>query len=325
MKLFPCLLCVLAAVPTAAVNKPLSSNGLRRVLSSARLLEDSRAQQGERAVEDYVQGYSMQFLNCVGDEAIQDVSEYANDDYTSGQYGVVFFRMCPNKYCSTDSSKRPICKEGYANFAISISSYISAYVQDQADIMQYDADWDMSKIGGCNAYNNNFGTYYVGPSCSADGSDINLALFEDYQCQHKSSTSFESISNGANLPYSNGGLIASGCLACADYGDDGAYDVRDICMDLYSLAPLKCESWPMMHYYWDAMTEIYRYGQDTTGCKKIELLSRKSASATSEVQSIVFLSLLVLISVGAGYYYTIWWKNSEYHRHRFYILGFRHI
>jgi hypothetical protein len=314
MKLSASMLAAVAASMASASassssSLAMSSNGLRNVLSKARRLDD-RAQQGEQAVEDYIQGFSLQFLKCVGDEAIDDVQD---DDDSSGQYGVVFFRMCPNQYCNNGGT----CSgDGYADFAISMASYVGAYIEDQADNMQWDDNMDMDNFAGCNQYEIEGGddgvSYYTGPTCMEDGSDIRIGLFQDYQCQYEAEESFESISNGATLPFSEGGLISTNCVACAEYEDDGNYDVKDICMDLYDLAPLKCESWEMRHYYWDYKTEIYRYGQDTTGCKNISFLTREPVRQASQVGEIFMLFFLVAISVGGGYYYTIWWSKSEY-------------
>ena len=312
-----------ASISNTKFDRPLSRNGMRKLLSNARRMEqeeDNRGEQGEQAVEDYIHGYSLQFVECVPDEAIQDANgddrrrrqldEYYGDD---GFYGVVFFRLCPNESCGENGS----CNSSDdAHFAITLQSYVQLYLEDQAENYQWDDDMMgyVDNFDTCELYEaeNNGGLYYyVGPTCTEDGLDIRLGVFSDSSCSVESSDTFASISGGKSLPFENGGLVSNQCVACAYYDDDGNYEVKDLCMDLYDYAPLKCESWPMQHYYWDAMVEVYKYGQDTTGCKKIEHLLRKPPQQVSPVASVIVLSLLVLGTLGGAYYYTIWWSKSK--------------
>merc|ERR1711935_1242340 len=106
-----------------------------------------------------------------------------------------------------------------------------------------------------------------------------MALYVDQYCYQESETSFESISNGWSLPYSSGGLVSTQCNACT--GDDGA--IKEMCGDLYESSPYRCEAeFDFQHYYYDTNFEMYRYGQDTTGCTKIEVMQKPRSTFTQE-------------------------------------------
>eukprot|EP00568_Trieres_chinensis_P002808 CAMPEP_0183309386 /NCGR_PEP_ID=MMETSP0160_2-20130417/25268_1 /TAXON_ID=2839 ORGANISM="Odontella Sinensis, Strain Grunow 1884" /NCGR_SAMPLE_ID=MMETSP0160_2 /ASSEMBLY_ACC=CAM_ASM_000250 /LENGTH=373 /DNA_ID=CAMNT_0025473411 /DNA_START=73 /DNA_END=1194 /DNA_ORIENTATION=+ len=86
--------------------------------------------------------------------------------------------------------------------------------------------------------------YYVGPYCADQGGEIHLGLFTDDTC-----TAFSSLGEsgfydmaGYELPYSDSpGLVSNDCLSCAEQDNNGDYDVREICENIYAESG-KCET-----------------------------------------------------------------------------------
>eukprot|EP00980_Cylindrotheca_fusiformis_P028468 scaffold22602_cov154-Cylindrotheca_fusiformis.AAC.8 len=112
-----------------------------------------------------------------------------------------------------------------------IEDCVYAYFEDQADIMNWDDNFDGDK------YENY--QFYICPTCTEDGDGIKLGFFMDETCTTVSSFSFGEVSNGWNLPYSSesGGLVSTKCVACLKYdGDQGGYELRDMCLELYKNA-----------------------------------------------------------------------------------------
>jgi hypothetical protein len=88
-------------------------------------------------------------------------------------------------------------------------------------------------------------------------------------------------------------------------------DLKELCTTLYEDAPYKCEAdWPIQHYYWDAITEVYRFGQDKTGCRPISKMDT-SIPPFNEWESIFFLSFLVIATIVGAVFYSRWWKTSK--------------
>jgi hypothetical protein len=290
----------------------LSKNTMRSLLTHARRLEQQGDEEEEAEstaeVEDLLIEYSLKLIRCEQNASIE------TNDNGNPQYGVVTFRLCPSNSCSHDSGEG--CSSGYADFAVSLNTFVSAYMEDQQDT----TDWDdaVDSFAQCAQYeggNDDDASYYVGPSCTSDGAEIGLALFTDEYCSTASDMDFASLSQNedASLPFSDGGLVSTSCVNCAQKvnDDDGGYELKDICPSLYEVAPYKCEEWDITHYYWDAITEIYRFGQDTTGCRPIARLEGKKEEVFTEWEGIVFVSFLVVVSVIGAVWYTMWWKESK--------------
>lgn len=285
-----------------------SQKNVHNLLSQARRLEEQNDEEDEEGileVEDELMNYSLKLLKCEQEET------FGYDDNGDPQYGVAIIRACPSNSCS--DNKQGGCKSGFADLAVPLADFVAAYMEDQADNMQWDDQMNMENFAQCAQYdaeNGDGNYYYVGPSCTDDGLDIKLGLFSDAYCSTESSTSFEQISNGWTLPFSDGGLVSDECLPCG-YGDNGYLTLTDMCAELYEDSVLKCEEWDIQHYYWDAITEVYRFGQDTTGCKRIGWMD-KSPEPFGEWASIFGLLFLVVGSVVGGYYYTEWWKERKF-------------
>lgn len=292
---------------------------VRKLLSNARRLADDDGNDnygdgaleaaGFEEVEAALVDFELKLLKCEG-----EVSLGMSDEGVL-KYGVAIVRACPKNTCS--SKTQGGCKKGHADFAIPLTDFVEAYIQDQADNMQWDDAQDMSNFAQCAAYNQDMddqaqgeSQYYVGPGCTSNGKDIKLAVFDDQYCQTESSTSFEEISNGWTLPFSDGGLVSSQCLKCSEEDGNGGYGLKEMCATFYEDAALRCEEWDISHYYWDSITEVYRFGKDKTGCKYIDWMDK--SEPFSEWATIFFLSIMVIGSIAGAVYYTIWWKQGKY-------------
>jgi len=248
--------------------------------------------------------YSMKFMSCNSEQVIVDA------DYNE-HLGVVIFRLCPSNSCSDNSG----CSSGYAEFAIDVGTYVAYFLEDQGDNMNYDDKFDGGDFGECTEYeeesdDDNADMYYIGPGCTADGTGLKMAVYEDQYCYQESQVSFDSISNGWTLPYSDGGLVSTQCTGCTD--GDGA--VREMCLDLYDYSPYRCEAeFDFKHYYYDTNFEMYRYGQDTTGCTKIDVFQRPRSTFSQETYwEDAILAVMLLVVTAAGYaWYSTWWKKQK--------------
>jgi len=304
------LVCATSAMLEFENTRHLSRQGraLKKLLENARRLDeggdngDDNNDEYEVDIESFLMDYSMKLMSCVPDQVLTDA------DYND-HFGVVIFRLCPSNKCSDNNG----CSSGYADFAIDIGTYVDAYLEDQADNMNWDDNFDGGDFGQCTEYegkNDDGAAYYVGPGCTADGTSVKMALYEDQYCYQESETSFESISNGWSLPYSSGGLVSTQCNACTD--DDGA--IKEMCADLYESSPYRCEAeFDFQHYYYDTNFEMYRYGQDTTGCTKIEVMQKPRSTFSQEtVWEDAILAVMLLVVTAAGYaWYSTWWSKQK--------------
>lgn len=260
--------------------------------------DEEEEEEGILEVEDELMNYSFRLHNCFQEETL------AYDDNGYPIYGVAIVRVCPSDSCNEKIQGG--CKSGYADLAVPLSTYVEAYLQDQAEYQYWDDAVDVESFSQCSQYEGN-DNYYVGPACSKDGMDIRMALYTDNACSSLASIDLSSD----ELPFSDGGIISNTCVSCGEVnGDDGSMDLTETCAELYEDSIYKCESWEISHYYWDAITEVFRFGQDTTGCKRIGWMD-KSPEPFSEWASIFVLLLLVGGSAGGAYYYQEWWKERK--------------
>ncbi|KAG7350833.1 hypothetical protein IV203_010193 [Nitzschia inconspicua] len=279
-----------------------SLRAMQEILSKARRLEDNGAEnQAGAQMEAFLMDYSMKLMTCIPDQILTDA------DYND-HFGVVIFRLCPSNHCSDDNG----CSSGYADFAIDVGTYVEAFMKDQQDNMNWDDKFDGGKFGQCTEYeddDNGATGYYIGPGCTADGSGVRMAVFEDKYCYQMSQTSFETISNGWGLPFSDGGLVSTKCTSCID--NDGA--LRDMCLDLYELAPYGCEQdFDFDHYYYDTNFEMYRYGKDQTGCTKIAVMQASKPAMKGAVWQDLIISVMLLITAAGGFaLYSVWWRKQK--------------
>ena len=276
-----------------------------RLLSKARRLDDGGDNGGDvdESVYEFMDDYSIKVKQCYPDITLG----YNDDGYPS--YGVVVFRMCPSNSCK--DNKQPACKSGYADFAVDIGTYVAAMMNDQADNMNWDDQYgDLADYANCAQYQTENGdSYYIGPTCTSDGKDLALGLFTDAYCAEPAGVSFESVSNGWSMPYTDGGLVNSACTSCYD-NDEGA--LKELCSTLYESAAYRCEEdWSVNHYYYDAITEVNKYGLDTTGCKSIAHFNW-TMPKINVWEELAFSIILVGVAVAGWFYYSSWWAKRKY-------------
>jgi hypothetical protein len=299
-----------AAMDVDVDERQISKPGVvTRLLSNARRLADDDgygdgqlAMEGIEEVESVLMNYQLKLLKCEGEESL------GMSDEGVLQYGVAIVRACPARSCS--SKTQGGCTVGHADFAVPLGDFVQAYIEDQQENMQWDDAQNLDQYSKCTKYQGNDGNadavYYVGPACTSNGKGIKLGVFTDEYCQTESKTSFESISNGLTLPYTDGGLVSKQCLSCKE--DDGS--LKEMCATFYEDAALKCEQWDISHYYWDSITLVYRFGKDKTGCKYIGWMDK--SEPFSEWAAIFMLLIMVIGSIIGAAYYTKWWKESKY-------------
>jgi len=270
----------------------------------------------EEDMEAFLMDYSLKFMKCIPDQVLTDA------DYQD-HMGVVIFRLCPSNTCSSNTDGG--CTSGYAEFAVDVGTYVEAFIEDQADNMNWDDEnFDGDEFGQCVQWDGddndgdddnadddgNAQAYYIGPGCTSDGSGVKMGVYEDQYCYEESATTFATIANGWSLPYSEGGLVSTSCTYCTD--DDG--DIRDMCLDLYDYAPHRCEAnFEYTHYYYDTNFEMYRYGKDQTGCNNIAVLQNPRSQFSSEAvwTDAILVVMILLASVVGFYYYSQWWNKQK--------------
>jgi len=279
--------------------RTISKQNAAKVLGNARRLEDEG--NGDDAAEEeefaFLMNYKLKMRSCITGEAIQDpeTGEY--------EYNAVVFRLCPGGGDCDDESADG-CGEGYGDYVVGLSKFVEAYMEDQKENMQQDDNFNVEEYAECREYENDnddgdANVYYIGPSCTEDGTDVKLQLFSDEVCsQVPEDVTFEDISNGWSMPYSDGGLVSSYCTGCTGYDDDGNEELKELCEQLYENSAGKCET--EMEYF-------HYYGKEEGSCEYIlELLPVASSGGLSAGGWF----LLILIAVGlVGY--AIWWRKKK--------------
>lgn len=279
-------------------------------------------------LNDALINYSAKFLECIPDKKIKN--EYGVNTYG----GAVLFRLCPTDTCSR--KKNMGCNKDYADFAISLQTFMKIFLSnDQYNTVYLDDDtYGAESIGQCGAYNgyvdaggdnNNedseddendggddkvdYGDLYIGPSCTRDGKGIQLDFYTDYNCTETADISMHDIDTDVwTVPYTNASLVGQSCFSCSG-DDENGNNAGDMCTDLYESAAYRCEEkWDFSHYYYDPLTEIYRYGQDNVGCNFINGYNTKANNDVSDVLSLI---TLIAISVIAWVVYSNWWRKSK--------------
>ena len=149
----------------------------------------------------FLADYSLKMISCIpGEQSV---------NYERGQLesSTIIFRLCPKDYCGVSNSTTMGCDSGYGDFAVGINTFAEAYTESVRDSysnnMQYYSyqygEFNVEEYvrecrlfeggqgggGGGGGGNNNYysgGGYsydYLGPACTADGTDIRLAAFKD--------------------------------------------------------------------------------------------------------------------------------------------------
>ena len=305
MKLSTAILALSTMASTASAAKMhIKGKNAAKILRAARRVEE--AEEEEEGEYDYLMKYTLKMIDC---KAGQQVLNSETGEY---EYNAAIFRLCPtDEGCDSDEEKG--CDSKYGDFVVGLNTFVDGYFEDQRDNMQWDDAFEIDRYAECEEYNPEFDDdqaqaqwenyqFFIGPTCTEEG-DVRLAVFDDEVCTSESETTFEQISNGWSLPYSEGGMVSTMCIDCGAYNDNGEYELREMCEQLYMQSGSKCET--EMEYY-------SYYGQNVQGCELIEeLMPAKTGGNGGKVFGwIVFVAL-----VGGLAGYIVWWRKSESRDH----------
>jgi hypothetical protein len=311
MKLSTAFLLVSTAA-SASAHAIRNPSAKAKLLGKSRRLEDQQQAEEEAQQEEaeyqFLQNYSLKLIGCAAEQ-------YTNPENGEVEYSSVVYRLCPSDECSDESATG--CASGYGDFVVGINSFVDAWLEDKREDMEnngnVDDQWDLNQFSECREYEADQDAdeeggedvvYYVGPTCSADGT-IKIGFFSDYTCTTvPDGVTFEDISNGWSLPYEDGGLVTTYCESCAGYNDNGELELSEMCTQLYMGASSKCES---------KMEQYSQYGKDESGCEYItqsfpSTVAKKGGKAGIVIMWII---LAVLIAGGLFFVYTKWWMKRK--------------
>lgn len=305
MKLAATLL--IASMAAVSAKKTIKGkDAAAKVLRSARRLDENQGDDQDAEEEEefsYLGKYSLKLIGCKAGVAV------ANAEDGEYEYNAAVFRMCPTDAGCSDEGNG--CSEGYGDYIVGLNTFVDSYFEDQKDNMNWDDNFEVDRYAECAEYEpedddgddnnqNEDVQYFIGPSCTEDGTDVRLAFFSDETCTTESSTSFETVSNGWSLPYSSGGIVSTNCMDCYYMNEDGEYELRDMCIDTYQAAGSACET--NMEYY-------SYYGQNVQGCETIQELMPKAEKKGSGGKVFGWIIFIALIAGIAGY--IVWWRKKK--------------
>lgn len=295
---FSTALLTLASIASVSAKSITGDKAQSKVLRAARRLDGEEEEAGEY---DYLAKYTLKLIGCNAGQTV------INPDSGEYEYNAVVFRLCPTE-SGCDNDKTTGCDAGYGDFVVGLNTYVDAYFEDQADNMNWDDAFQVDEYAACKEYemegdDQYAAQYWIGPTCADDGVDVKLAVFDDEVCTYPSETEFETISNGWTLPYSTGGIVSTQCADCYYKNEDGDYELREMCENVYMQAAASCET--NMEYF-------SQYGQNVQGCEYIVELMPVKASKTSAGK--VFGWIIFVGVVGGAVGYTMWWRKSKSNR-----------
>jgi len=306
---------LIATAATASAHAIRNPSAKAKLLSKARRLEDQNQEGDDAAAQEeedefqFLQNYSLKMIGCAAEQ-------YKNPEDGEYEYSSVVFRLCPSDACDDESATG--CSSGHGDYVVGINSFVEAWLEDKREDMENDQDdqWDMNQFSECREYEVDQDAddedadeeegqgYYVGPTCDSTTGTIKIGFFSEYTCTTvPNGVSFEDISNGWSLPYSDGGLVTKYCESCAGYNDNGEFELSEMCTQLYQGASSKCEGG--MEYY-------SQYGKDDSGCEYIAQ-SFPATVAKKGGAGIIFLWIILgLVLAGALFFvYTKWWMKRK--------------
>jgi len=300
----------LALATVASVSaKSITGKTARKLVRAARRVEEEAEEEEEEEEFAFLGNYNVKVIGCKSELEQPLVNEQGEYEYSA-----VLLRLCPASD-GCDSSVTDGCSAGYGDMLVGVQTYVEAYMEDvkeqQEDEDQGDDGFELDKFAKCEEYNPdenaddaNQGAwenyqFFVGPTCSDDGLNLKLELFTDEYCSQVSEITFDTISNGWTLPYSDGGLVSTSCSSCTEYNDDGEAEIKEICQKSYEDAALKCEEG--MEYY-------SYYGQNVQGCETIAEMFPKSKGGNGGKIFGWFVLAAVVVGLGG---YVMWWRSKK--------------
>lgn len=125
--------------------------------------------------------------------------------------------------------------------------------------------------------------FFIGPSCSEDGTTITLGMYLDEDCSYAATdVNFTDVAYGWDkLPFSDGGLVSLDCFQCYGPNENYEYELSKMCSESYESSTARCEA---------NMESYSYYGQNTQGCDYVNGLAEtvlygRSSSATADDES----------------------------------------
>jgi hypothetical protein len=269
--------------------------------SSSRLLKVAR-KLDQNAQDEYafLNNYKLKMIQCKTGET------YTNPVNGLQESESVVFRLCDSE-CDNDAAYG--CSTKYGDYVVGLNSFAQMYLEEKREDMQGDDDannWDFGRFGECQQWDVDKDVeleeeeegvelaFYVGPACTDDGTDVKIGLFTDQYCTVPSEKyTFEQISNGVSLPYSDGGLLGKGCESCYGANDRGEYELSEMCTQLYAYAG-KCET---------NMETTHYMGKQEGQCEYISSLmpARVSKNKAGPAIGWTILALFVVGIAAFGY------------------------
>jgi len=290
------LLASVSSFATAA--RSINDHAIKKsLLSKARRVEENGDDAEEEDEYQFLMNYKLKFMSCKAGETVVNPE---NGEY---EYSAVVFRLCHDSGDGCDDEKA--CSSGYGDYVVGLNTFVNSYMEDQKDNNNYDDNFQVDEYAECREYENdndddgNGVAYYIGPACTEDGDDIKLDFFYDEGCTtNPEDVTFTDVSNGWELPYSEGGLVSTYCQSCQEYNeDDAAYEIKEMCQELFEEAAGKCET--EMEYY-------HYYGKQEGACDYIaELLPAMGGSGGAASW---FFGIAVIGGLAS---YVYWWKQKK--------------
>jgi hypothetical protein len=303
MKLSNAVLMISAMASTASALNINSKNAAKVLRAASRRVEENEEEEAEDGEYDYLMKYTLKMVGCKAGEQVINAE--------SGEYeqNAAVFQLCPTDGECTSETGRG-CTGNYGEFVVGLGTYVEAFFEDQGDNWAADDQVEVDKYATCEEYNVEMDDdasaaawedyqFFIGPACTESGG-VRMALFTDEDCMYESTTSFSDISGGWSLPYSSGGLVSTSCIDCEVVDDDGAYEAREMCEELYEAAGSKCEA--NMEYF-------SYYGQNVAGCEYIAEIMPLKTSGGSAGKVFGWIVFIALIGGLAGY--IVWWRKRK--------------
>ena len=227
----------------------IAASATHEIENARRFLEDQSAVEDDYSFLAY---YSLKMISCRSEfpAVMQSETEFRIE------YSTILFRLCPSTgECNDDAGRG--CSAGYGDYTIGINTFVKAYLEHKGNEIQQLADdnFQIEDLAKCRQYkadqNSDYpnALVYIGPTCTADGNSVRLALFSDKNCKTlvNGVLTFEEVSAGRALPYSDGGLVSQSCEPCTssvndddEEKDEGA-GVNEMCLGLYQNTEDQCE------------------------------------------------------------------------------------
>ena len=227
----------------------IAASATHEIENARRFLEDQSAVEDDYSFLAY---YSLKMISCRSEfpAVMQSETEFRIE------YSTILFRLCPSTgECNDDAGRG--CSAGYGDYTIGINTFVKAYLEHKGNEIQQLADdnFQIEDLAKCRQYkadqNSDYpnALVYIGPTCTVDGTGVRLALFIDKKCETlvNGVLTFEEVSAGRALPYSDGGLVSQSCEPCTssvndddEEKDEGA-GVNEMCLGLYQNTEDQCE------------------------------------------------------------------------------------